>query len=79
MSRMTLTRLPRAINERHGAEPELAGRFAGGEQGPYWVIDRAGTELALKVRRGAAHFERLRAATATTARLRVGYPAPEYH
>jgi hypothetical protein len=79
MSQTTPTTLLAAINRQLGAELEVAGRFAGGEQGAYRVIDRAGAELVLKWGRGAIHFERLRAAAATTAHLRaLGYPASTY-
>jgi hypothetical protein len=68
-----------AINQQLGAGLVLAGRFGGGEQGAYRVIDPTGGELALKLGRGVAHFQRLRIAAATTAHLcGLGYPAPTY-
>lgn len=79
MSKLTPAALLEAINRQHGAEMTLDGRFQGGEQGAYRIVDRAGVALVLKRGEGAAHLAWLQVAAATTAHLRtLGYPAPTY-
>ncbi|HEX5502111.1 MAG TPA: aminoglycoside phosphotransferase family protein [Thermomicrobiales bacterium] len=77
-----LAALLRVINERHGAAFTPGARYPTGEQGAFAIFDGAGPDagrFVLKWRRADAVPDGVRAAVATTGRLRAaGYPAPRY-
>lgn len=73
-----LAELLHYINEHHGTLFTAGARYPTGEQGAF-AIAAGAARFVLKWRRGTEVPAGLRAAVATTGRLRaVGYPAPRY-
>lgn len=73
-----LTELLHFINEHHGTLFTAGARYPTGEQGAF-AIAAGAARFVLKWRRGTEVPAGLRAAAATTGRLRaVGYPTPSY-
>jgi len=75
---MTPAMMLQTINARHGTAFALGGRFAGGEQGAFAIVDPEGKRFALKWQ-AAARPEPFQPARDVTELLRArGYPLPCY-